>query len=230
MDPAPPRFLSYVKFTLQGYVIVLLVAAVAGCLCFHAINVGAQFLVSEEQARTYERTRCHFEDSSAGPHSTDVRKWHDWYPGHFVTGRDSLTYAMRKATRSRGEGTEADLPDLKFIRRTGDQLEVYTIVDEATLRCTRYAYLLRNNIVIYSAQRAPGDLNWVERQTTLPGRYLADLPERLTGLAVLGAMFLVLLFAGGYVLARASIRYGWALLKYWHAPTPPKTGPAEQVV
>ncbi|HYF48940.1 MAG TPA: hypothetical protein VEJ63_06025 [Planctomycetota bacterium] len=222
-----PKIWQYMQFSLRSFLIIMLVAGAVGALCYHGLRIGLEFAIDEEHQWAYRRTQDFFRNgysSRSGKRLTAYHEmaaeWHDQYVGHRMVHRNAVELAMRGAARL-PVGVEKELPRMEASRESGDQLASYQITaPDGSM--TKYVYLFRNDIVVFSAMREPADLNWVERSMSKETYYLAELSTKLQGILVFVTMIVTLMFGAALVIARGCLRYAW---HRWvapaNAPVPP---------
>jgi hypothetical protein len=209
-----PKIWHYMQFSLRSFLIMLLIAGGVGALCYHGLRVGMELVIDEEHRWAYRRTDDFLRNgysSKTGQRLTTypeiVREWHSSYLGNRVVHRNAVELVMRRAERL-PVAVEKELPRMEANRENGDQLAGYQVA-EPDGSMTRYVYLFRNDIVVYSAIREPQDLNWVERSMSKETYYIAELSTKLQGIAVFVAMVATLMFGAALVLVRGLLRYSW---------------------
>jgi len=204
----------YLQFSLRSFLAILLLAGAVGALFYHGLRVGMELALDEEFAWARRRT----EDALRNGYSTKlkrpvanypeaVREWNDQVVARQLIDRNCVDFAMRQAQRL-PESVEKELPRMEAARQPGDQSAAYAVA-EPDGSLTRYVYLFRNDVVVFSAVREASDLNWVERSMPKVTYYVAEISSQIHGYAVFIAMFVTLMCGAGLLVARALIRYAW---------------------
>ncbi|MCZ7645806.1 MAG: hypothetical protein M5U26_11060 [Planctomycetota bacterium] len=211
-----PRLWHYFRFSLRTYLTVVVLAAFTGMGVHYAVELGAAALREEMLNSGYRSLQYYFDEhwSQPTPDYPDmVRRWYDSSVAHHPISRDTVEKAMRKARPLLEAEAAAELPRLQEARAKDDVLEFYEVA-KSKGNASRYAFLLRNDVVVFSAQKLPDDPRWVEKAGDLPQRLVAEMPQWIGATAVFVSMLIVMLLFGGAILATGFLRWIYALFTY----------------
>jgi len=217
------------RFSLRTWLAVFLIAALAGLATHSVIRLGGE-MVEETQRRSSIRNAQYFSDYSEG-YAENVRSWYEAVAGDPLVARDALDRVMRRAKKL-PESDAAGLERLSKARREGDTTLVYAVwstpipIKGAPVGANHeYAFLVRDDWIVFFAERAPSDMNWVETSVGF-SKYATDYEEYLNGMAVFGSMLLVFIAAAGLLLLVGLFRY---LRAQWNELTTVKPRPRRVV-
>ncbi len=200
---APKRgLLPYFQFSLRGYVGVMLLAGAAGCVTFAATRIGFE-LVRDELRSDSSRYAAY--SMSNKVYGAAVHHWHMSHCAGGIVHCDALDVVMRRADVISGENVSADLARISKARKEGDRLLAFEVDDKNSTKI-QFAYLIRNDYVVYSAIREPGDKRWVEQSSPIMSTYIAEAQSWVQGISILLTMLLLLFMAGSYVVCRGLYR------------------------
>lgn len=207
------------RFTFRTWLVVILLAALAG-LATHAV---LRVVVEDQMVRELQGSFYRARQMANGrqKYQEMVREWYDEVAEDGFVSHDALDLIMRKAVRLDTDQYLAGLERISSARREGDTILVFAVdappvAGEVELSASshRYAFLVRNDRVVFSAERAPDDTRWVERSMYY-AEYATDSEGWLSGAVILGSMLLVLIAAAGLLILVAFFRY---LRAYFAAP------------
>lgn len=222
-----PKLRHCFRFTFRTWVVVVLLSALAGLAAHALLRVVVEDL---KAGRTWGSIRQAQQMADSGQEYQEmVGDWYREVAGYSLVSRDALDLIMRKAVRLAPETHLAELERLSSARREGDTILVFSVDApgnagevELSTASHRYAFLVRDDWVVFFAERAPDDTRWVERSGNF-AQFATDSEGWLHGAVILGSMLLVLASAAGLLVLVAFFRYLRA-----HFAEPPMVTPRPQ--
>jgi hypothetical protein len=227
----PTKLRQYFRFTLRTWVIVILLAATAGLVAHTVLRVVNEDRKMRLRESEIYKAAQYLRPNHYAKYHESVGGWYEYSAGNEFVSRDAVDLIMRKAARLQNPDTHLkELERIAGARREGDAFLVYSVstsgaADEPTNSSVstlgnaekpdlsapsdRYAFLVRNDLVIFFAERKPTDAGWVER--SVGSSYIESFHNNLNLLVIPGAMF-------GVVLAFFGVRVLVGLFRYFMAP------------
>ncbi len=119
-----------------------------------------RYLLKQQLDRSYRQTQAEF---SYQQNQSSSQRTATWYSEDAVTelvSRDAVELAMRHGTVVNQEDLKDQLPRIFAAKGAEDALLVYAFEDKQASTSSLYAFLIRNDVVVLSATKQPGDTHW----------------------------------------------------------------------
>ncbi|GMV82144.1 MAG: hypothetical protein AMXMBFR7_33280 [Planctomycetota bacterium] len=219
-----PRLLAFFHFSLRFYLGVVLLAAVAGLLGHLALEFAGQMVRDQqirsgdaqtrEEVRRFEQSKnLRLAEAQPDDYAEAVANWYANRKTYYALSIDSVELVMRGARTVDAAKFKNQIERLNDYRVKGDRVRAYEV--PGPRGTASYVFLIQNDVVVFSACKEPGDTSWVGLRSNAENRLVAEAPEWISGAALAISMLLVLLLAGGFVVALGTCRWLLALWSYY---------------
>lgn len=234
-DQGPPKFRHSFRFSLATLLGVILLSSLAGYLACVSVqlNEGSKriqaiqrsYFESQQslgwiqnrinearfEAKEKQQSAAEIEATSDKIYSTGVEIWYGNINGSSVVSRDAVDQIMRRAASIEPPAQKEDLPRILDAKLEGDQLLAYRLPGA---NGSEYAFLLRENLAVFMAEKLPKDARWVERDLTTGTGLNFITNDDTMAFLVPGLMIGIVFWSGLLLSVIAFFRWRSALRRY----------------